>query len=59
MLSLKQIERIRIKMIKENLSQCELAKKTNCSNTCISLMFKQERDFPKIEKRIMEWYEGK
>ena len=56
MLSLKQIERIKIKMIKENLTQKELAKKTNCSNACISLMFKQDRDFPKAENRILSCY---
>lgn len=56
MLSLKQIERIKIKMIKENLSQIELAKIMNCSNACVSQIFNQIKDFPKVEQNILKWY---
>lgn len=55
MLSLKQIEKAKLKMVREKINQCKLARKIYCSPTTLTMMFNQEKDFPKVEQRLLEW----
>lgn len=56
MLSLKQIENVKIKMVKLGLNQQKLARQIRCSNGALSQIFNQEKDFPNIENRLLGWY---
>ena len=55
MLSLKQIEKAKLRMVREKLNQSKLARKIYCSATTLTMMFNQEKDFPKVEQRLLDW----
>lgn len=55
MLTTKQIERIKIKLVREKLNQSKLARRIRCSNGALTRMFNREKDFPNIEKRVLDW----
>lgn len=59
MLSGNQIEKIKIKMVKDKITQCKLARLLHCSNGCLSDLLNNKKDFPKIEKRLELWLEDK
>ena len=55
MLTTKQIEKIKIKIVKDKINQSKLARKIQCSNGALTRIFNQELDMPNIEKRLLEW----
>ena len=55
MLSTRQIEKIKIKIVKDKINQSKLARKIQCSNGALTRIFNQELDMPNIEKRLLEW----
>ena len=55
MLTTKQIERIKIKLVREKLNQSKLARIIRCSNGALTRMFNREKGFPNIEKRVLDW----
>lgn len=55
MLSDKKIEKVKIKLVKNNLKQFDLAKQLNCSETSLSLVLKKKKDLPDVEIKILEW----
>lgn len=57
MLTIKQIKRIKIKLIKIDINQSKLARRLHCSNGAITRVFNQEKDFPILERKLIEWLE--
>lgn len=55
MLSEKQIEKVRVKIVKDKINQSKLARKILCSNGTLTQIFQQTKDFPKVERRLLEW----
>lgn len=55
MLSLKQIEKVKVKIVKDKINQSKLARKILCSNGTLTQIFQQTKDFPKVERRLLEW----
>lgn len=55
MLNDKQIEEIKIKIVKEKITQSKLSRICRCSNASMSNMLNQTKEHPNIEKRILEW----
>lgn len=59
MLSKTQIRKVKIKLILKNINQSKLARRLHCSNGAITRVFNQEKDFPVLEKKIIDWLEDK
>ena len=55
MLSDKKIEKVKIKLVKNNFKQFDLAKELNCSESALSLVLKKKKDLPDVEIKILEW----
>lgn len=55
MLSEKQIEKVKVKIVKDKINQSKLARKILCSNGTLTQIFQQTKDFPKVERRLLEW----
>ena len=55
MLSLKQIEKVKVKIVKDKINQSKLARKILCSNGTLTQIFQQTKDFPKVERKLLEW----
>lgn len=58
MLSNKNIERVKIKMVKENLNNSKLARIIRCSNASLSIMFNKEKTLSNVENRLIQWLNG-
>ncbi len=58
MLTERQIEKAKIKMIKESLNCKGLAKTIGCSQSSLSYVFNGLKNLPKVEKSIKDWLEG-
>lgn len=56
MLTNKQIENVKIMMVKTGLNQQKLARRIRCSNGALSQIFNQTKEFPNIERRLLGWY---
>lgn len=55
MLTNKQVEKIRIKMAKENLKQNHLARLLHISNGSLSIILGRTKNLPKGELSLLKW----
>ena len=55
MLTAKQIEKIKIKMVLNNLNQSKLARRLHCSNGAITRVFNQDKNCSKLEQKMLDW----
>lgn len=59
MLTRKEIEKIKIKMLKKGFNQTKLANLLFVSSATLSLIFRQMKDFPKAENKLKDWLKEK
>lgn len=55
MLKDKTIQKIKLKMVNENINQCKLARKLHCSNGALSCVLNKKKTLLKLETRIQQW----
>ncbi len=59
MLTPKQIEKVKIKIVKDNITQSKLSRKCLCSNSSMSNILNRVKEHPNIEKRLLIWLSNK
>lgn len=55
MITIKELEKIKIKMVNENINKSKLARKIKCSNGSLTIIFQQVKNMPNVENRLKEW----
>lgn len=59
MLNKKEIEKIKIKMLKKGINQTKLSNLLGISNTSLTFALKRTKNFPNVEDKLKIWLYSK